>query len=546
MIKTFPIEFIRQALTQKFYQEHLKNKNFFGGKNQLNIASFYEQLQSQEQVDRFVETVRDLENQQNRTGLIGNGIVTSPENPTITNLHSSTVIPMSWACSMRTRLGNRDGMIKTINNLIEKLKGRKVDIAELNCVDDNGKHYPQPFMVGTVGLNGNEPKVESGDFVPYVITAELNAYFKTLETKGVITPLSELDKSNPKSDYWFYSEDNEKLVVIESHLGSGERIDVEVSDVILNDGQHIRINLLSEQNFTELPFIHSTTAFFTIFTETPGQTTPLFAQAVSTSETFVGKKVKIEADFTLEKTVHQYCQEQGLTFLRLEVDEVRVFKRGYLWSKVVDDHKHPNIVFPPNNVSFAKYKMSLSFESVRCDEPFNLNADEFCHITFGGSATIVKGGVKLGNDLLKIGISKYQIIGEAPISLNSPIEYLEPLEMPSGSNANTQVNQLLSNSFVSNSHTDAIAITLQYTFILDETVKILKEWFKYARYGTQGLTVNDVSPNMIYKVYELWCSWGQYENIKVLTKIVENVDIENTESDTLTLSVLMQVQGENN
>ena len=46
-----------------------------------------------------------------------------------------------------------------------------------------------------------------------------------------------------------------------------------------------------------------------------------------------------------------------------------------------------------------------------------------------------------------------------------PGDFLEPLEMPSGSNANTQISQLVSNRFISNSHTDAIALTLQYTFV---------------------------------------------------------------------------------
>ena len=129
MIKGFPIEFIQKTLTQVLLEEHNKDNKYFGGDNQIFIASFYEQLKTQEEVDRFTEVYSDLVNQQNKTQLIGNGILTLPDNPTYTNLYSAMIIPMTWACSIRTQLKNRDQMIYTINNLTDKLKGRKVDIA---------------------------------------------------------------------------------------------------------------------------------------------------------------------------------------------------------------------------------------------------------------------------------------------------------------------------------------------------------------------------------------------------------------------------------
>ena len=66
MLKSFPIDFIRQTFEQKLLEENIKNPHFFGGKDQVSIHSFYEQLKSQDEVDRFVETYRDLTNQQNR------------------------------------------------------------------------------------------------------------------------------------------------------------------------------------------------------------------------------------------------------------------------------------------------------------------------------------------------------------------------------------------------------------------------------------------------------------------------------------------------
>ena len=69
MIRTFPIEFIRQALVQTMFEEKQKNPNFFGGDNEIQLTSLYEQLKSQGEVDRFTERFRDLTDQQNRMNL---------------------------------------------------------------------------------------------------------------------------------------------------------------------------------------------------------------------------------------------------------------------------------------------------------------------------------------------------------------------------------------------------------------------------------------------------------------------------------------------
>ena len=133
MIKTFPINFVQAALEQTLLMAHISNPDFFGGKRQISLSSFYQQLKNQDEVDRFVEQFQDLLEQQNRLDLIGNGILLSPENPTITNLYSCLIIPMTYNCAIRCQLSNRDQMLETINNLIEELKGAKCDIAQLKC-----------------------------------------------------------------------------------------------------------------------------------------------------------------------------------------------------------------------------------------------------------------------------------------------------------------------------------------------------------------------------------------------------------------------------
>ena len=91
---------------------------------------------------------------------------------------------------------------------------------------------------------------------------------------------------------------------------------------------------------------------------------------------------------------------------------------------------------------------------------------------------------------------------------------------------------------------DSFAITFQYTFIYDKNIPFLKQLFNYGRFGTRGNNVTDISPNMKYNVREIWSSWGEYEPHDITTKLVESVEIENTESDTLTIGISMQAQGD--
>lgn len=425
-LKTFPIDYIRQVIDQTLLQEHIKNVNFLGGENQVSLFSFYEQLVSQDEVDRYVERYRDLADQQNRSGIIANGVIVAPENPTITNLNQVLIVPMTFMATFRCKIGDRDSVLETLNNLISIHKGRKVDIAEL----DNGKL----FMVGTIANNSiGSPLIRNGDFIGIKTDSE-----ETVDTfiTGKLTALS-------------------------------------------------------------------TTASYTL------------------DSTFTNY-LYFEEDNKIKVAIYNSDDSE--------------------WEVKTDENSYDDVIFPPAHNSFTKYKVSLSFDSIRCDEPRNLNGSEFVQISLGGSATLTNASVLMGNDLTKLAIKRTKLVGESDTTYADNYTWLEPLEQPSSSNADTQLNRLMSNNFVNNTHTDALTLSTQYTFIIDKSIDFLKYLYEYARYGKQTY----ITPNIIYTICEITSSWGEVSSITYLAKIIESIDIENTESDVMQITLPLQIQGENN
>ena len=451
MPKAFEIDFVRQIIVQTLKEEFVKAPTeYFGNENQVRLTSFYEHLASDEEVNRYVETVRDLINQQNRTGLIANGTILAPENPTITNLNQCTIIPLSFSINFRCTLANRDKVKVSLDNVVKILKGRKFDVAEF----DNG----QLFKVGTLGNNSiGVPLIRNGDFIGVInipfgetLSSMVNSKLTELKNKGFVFE----QELNEQTTCYLYGQLGEKLIVI-------------YGEATIND-----------------------------------------------SNVYTWDFVEIE-----------------------------------------ETSQYTDIIFPPEHVSFKKWCVSMSFDSFRCSEPRTLNAEDYCDLSFGGSATISSVGVMLGNQLTKLGVKRYKIVksdnGASDYTYVDSYSWLEPLEMPSGNNADTQMNQLIKNNFINNTHTNGISITNQYTFIIDESIDLIRMWFDYARYGIQSVVNNDITtptitPNTIYDCVEIFSKWGNVNVKQFKTKVVESIDIENTESDTLTISIPMQLQGEYN
>ena len=420
-MKTIAIEFVRQVLEQTLYEEHLKNSSYCGGKDQVGLFSFYEQLAEGEEVDRFIENYADLISQQNRSSLILNGVITAPENPQIINIHTHDIRPLEFRVGFRLNVENRDMAIDTIENMFSVLKGRKRDVA----LFESGKL----LMLGTIANNVlGSPKISDGDFI------------------GTINDLSNIDEK-------IYNR------LQEIHTLLGNYVDDAKTLYIENQGKLYKIDFNEEMS-----------------------------------------------EWEIDETFEYHAQR------------------------------------------FTKYKVSISFDTTRVDEPRTLNGEEPVTISFGGSATIVSAEVELGNDLTKVSFKKSLIKAQTNITLTDSVHWLEPLEMPNNLGIANEINQLASSNFLQGKQNTGINPTISYSFVLDKSEPLIYQWWKYARYGIQGKE-NDsptystgVTPNTIYQIVEYWSSWGNIEKITYNAKATENIEVENTESDAISLKLNFEVQ----
>lgn len=424
MLKTFQVDYVRSALEFALMKNRGSEEYF--DDNDFNIFSFYEHLQEEGEVQRYVEKYQTLIERQNRQELIGFGIVAVTDTPTIVNNKKCFISPFEWSCSIRITKENRDRTIATIYKIMEEYRGKKVDVA---CFD-NGKLLP----VGTVG-SGNDMNINDYDFVGNV---------------------------------------------------EGEITDIKISALITN--------LVDTCGFVNN-----------------------------------ANKVFIDNDGILK--LFEYDTEEET------------------WNEI------ENVV--PNHTSYEKMKLDISFTDVKIDEPYTIDRLEYCDITFGGGATLTSANVRVGNDLIKVSIKKHKIVASSDgtgdfVFANATNYILDPLENGCGNSATSIENKLRSNYFMTNSHTDSVATTHEYTFIFDDENDLLNAWFEYASYGdnklgtNNQLTQNSMTPNIIYVVKEIWNSWGKIKSYSYYAKIVEDIDIGNTDSDIMTIKVSMQLQGENN
>jgi hypothetical protein len=103
--------------------------------NTIFLASFYEQIQDEEQINRYVDTIKELLALQNREKSESNykamGIIAQSGNAEIINIKQNYISPLEYQARFDIELSDRDYVLGKLKTLINDLRGRKFDIVQL-------------------------------------------------------------------------------------------------------------------------------------------------------------------------------------------------------------------------------------------------------------------------------------------------------------------------------------------------------------------------------------------------------------------------------
>jgi hypothetical protein len=135
--------------------------------NTIFLASFYEQIQDQDQIDRYVDTIKELLALQNREKSESNykamGIIAQSGSAEIINIKQNYISPLEYQARFDIELTDRDYVLGKLKTLINDLRGRKFDIIQLS--------------------NGNT-------IIPVIPSVNVNTGLILLQNNILITPIA--------------------------------------------------------------------------------------------------------------------------------------------------------------------------------------------------------------------------------------------------------------------------------------------------------------------------------------------------------------------
>lgn len=103
------------------------------------LASFYEQTQDQEQISRYVDTIKELIALQNRekseSTYKAMGIISQAGDAEILNIKTNYIVPTGYQVRLDIELSDRDYVLQKIKTLINDLRGRKFEVMLKNDGD---------------------------------------------------------------------------------------------------------------------------------------------------------------------------------------------------------------------------------------------------------------------------------------------------------------------------------------------------------------------------------------------------------------------------
>jgi hypothetical protein len=131
--------------------------------NTIFLASFYEQIQDEQQIERYVETIKELLALQNREKSESNykamGIIAQSGNAEIINIKQNYISPLEYQARFDIELTDRDYVLGKLKTLINDLRGRKSDIVALQS------GTIKTFNAPTINTGTGKPNLFSGMFV---------------------------------------------------------------------------------------------------------------------------------------------------------------------------------------------------------------------------------------------------------------------------------------------------------------------------------------------------------------------------------------------
>lgn len=132
--------------------------------NTIFLASFYEQLQDDQQIERYVETIKELLALQNRekseSTYKAMGVISQSGNAEIINIKQNYISPLEYQARFDIELSDRDYVLDKLKTLINDLRGRKFDM----LLGVSGKAYTteQPLS-----FNNDKAVMRNNMFVYY-------------------------------------------------------------------------------------------------------------------------------------------------------------------------------------------------------------------------------------------------------------------------------------------------------------------------------------------------------------------------------------------
>jgi hypothetical protein len=389
--------------------------------NTIFLASFYEQLQDDEQINRYVDTIKELLALQNREKSESNykamGIIAQSGNAEIINIKQNYISPLEYQARFDIELNDRDYVLGKLKTLIDNLRGRKFDMVSFQ--------------------NGN----------------------------SVVFSDVEINTSTNK----VLVQNNKKYFDIDA-------------DIAFFDTANLGNNA---------SFISHISSYFS------------FTSAVALTFKVYGV-FETNSGFPFGEVTINRASNNTMTIASFNVLESN-----------------------PSQNPVVQYKLSLSFDGIQSQEPFINNGVDRVFLFFGGSATVVKQPVELGNDIVKTTIQ----IGKN----TGGIYDVEPTEIPASLSVSDDTFQTYANGYRTQDRNMAIGNKMAYSFIYSGGT-LLDIFYQYARFGTNASTY----AQQIFTIKEYRYSFGEVKLNTVFAKLGD-VATSNTNGDVMTISVNFKI-----